>query len=116
MAVAYETIRKKFETIRNFIEADLDLIFAPDVGGNYVGVSLVTCACDALARNYYDSRHKGGKLFAEKLLPPNWRPLGLTIYVMARLGMGWCIRTRRRTLLWTAGHLCSACPERKSPT
>ncbi len=86
MGVRYETIRSEVERVRNFITTDLDLVVNQNIGGNYLAVSLITCACDAIAYLKYGRANQGELFFAE-LLPDRWKPIGRGLYDAIRNGL-----------------------------
>ena len=87
MAIPFVQIEKEFDRLRRFLKADLDLILQPGMGGNYVSVTLITCACDALGWLHYGQKNGGAKFFSEKLLPQEWKEVGKTIYDAVRNGL-----------------------------
>lgn len=86
MGVQYETIRAEVERIRGFITTDLDLIVSQDIGGNYIAMSLMTCACDAISYLKYGHANQG-ELFFKELLPDCWKPVAHALYDAIRNGI-----------------------------
>src|SRR4030067_600266 len=87
MAVPFESIRKEFNRLKDFVLNDLRRLVSEDIGGNYLAVSLITCACDAVSRFHYGKRNEGELFFTEYILPSDWKPMGRTIYDALRNGL-----------------------------
>lgn len=87
LPVPYSTIQAEFERIRDFVIKDLRILIENEVGGNYIAISLITCACDALARFNYGQKNRGDLFFTQRMLSPEWRPVGKSIYDAVRNGI-----------------------------
>lgn len=87
LPVPYSTIQAEFERIRDFVIKDLRILIENEVGGNYLSISLITCACDALARFNYGQKNRGDLFFTQKMLSPEWQPVGKCIYDAMRNGI-----------------------------
>jgi hypothetical protein len=94
VAVSYDEIRDRFDTLRRFLLDDLDLVVTQPVGGNYAAVLLITAACDAVGRLRYGTRAGGEPFFAEYLLPARWRPVGAQLFDALRNGLAHAYDTK----------------------
>jgi hypothetical protein len=87
MAALYDSFKKEFERIRDYVNNDLNILLNQPSSGNYLAVSLITCACDALSCYKYGKSDNGEQYFSEMLLPLEWQNVGTGLYNAPRNGL-----------------------------
>jgi len=87
MTVAYEVIKTHFEQLRDSVLNDLHLLASQEKGGNYITACLIACACEAFSWFRYGLPRKGELFFTDMMLPPEWQPVGPSLYGALRDGI-----------------------------
>jgi hypothetical protein len=93
MDVSYEDIREAFEEVGHNLSYDLCLLKSQILGGNYTTAFLIACACETLSRYTY-GRQNGVRLFSEKMLPKEWRPVAPSLFDAIRNGIAHNFQTK----------------------
>jgi hypothetical protein len=81
----WREIEPTFTRLRDFVFTDLGRLIDQRGGCQFAVVTLVTAACDALARLRY-GKDQGHQVFA-LCLPPGWQAAALPLYLALRHGL-----------------------------